>query len=349
MGTEKTSTAIRLGLEVVHPNWLHNSTTHYMKSNPGIYRPQAWDEKVHGEQLKKNKNKLGDDDNHNSYQRESTEILTDIDSSFLSETPTMIQNGNGTKLKSILIGNKRKRDGDDDDGITGPNKKKAKSVKFKGIDDEQHSNDENDDIDPEIKLQNSLTGLISNFNENKDLLLGKDTKAKDIVITEVIDESKEDEEDDDEDEDVDLEQTDTEQNDKDDGNDEDEDDDFDFDAIHQDIDKAMHAHNSNNTNLHNINHNKIKKNDDKKEIVIKTSIVSNGDRDREDWDDGPIGSEFYPSSSPPSSSSKNGNKHHKQDNDEHLISDNIVIDAQDDEDEDSIMDELDSELESLSS
>eukprot|EP01083_Nonionella_stella_P289442 984917_1 len=41
MGTNKTNIALKLGLEIVHPNWLHNSCTHYMKSNPSIYRPQG--------------------------------------------------------------------------------------------------------------------------------------------------------------------------------------------------------------------------------------------------------------------------------------------------------------------
>ncbi len=42
MGTNKTNIALKLGLEIVHPNWLHNSCTYYMKSNPSIYTPQGY-------------------------------------------------------------------------------------------------------------------------------------------------------------------------------------------------------------------------------------------------------------------------------------------------------------------
>eukprot|EP01084_Bolivina_argentea_P299617 516471_1 len=44
MGTKKTAIACKLGIQCVHPNWLLNSSTHYMQSNPDIYRPQGYDQ-----------------------------------------------------------------------------------------------------------------------------------------------------------------------------------------------------------------------------------------------------------------------------------------------------------------
>eukprot|EP00483_Globobulimina_turgida_P005349 UN05359 len=136
MGTNKTSIALKLGLEIVHPNWLHNSTTHYMQSNPEIYRPQGFD--------KSNKNN---------------------------------EKNSNEKLTSILIGNKRKRI-DDDDG--GPKYKKAKTVKFKGIDGDDVGVDV-DEINPQGKLMDSLSELVTDFNKNKQLLCSS-SGEKDIII-----------------------------------------------------------------------------------------------------------------------------------------------------------------------
>eukprot|EP01084_Bolivina_argentea_P111479 198871_1 len=146
MGTNKTNIALKLGLEIVHPNWLHNSCTHYMKSNPSIYRPQGYDNKN-----KKDKNMNSESDSGN--------------------------------LKSILIGNKRKRMGvyyNDNGNKYGPKNKKIKTVKFKlGIDDGENNNDIGN---PQEKLMDSLNELVSDFNKNKELLCSKD--EKDIIIDE---------------------------------------------------------------------------------------------------------------------------------------------------------------------
>ncbi|ETO27675.1 hypothetical protein RFI_09458 [Reticulomyxa filosa] len=47
MGTNKTNIALQCGIEIVHPHWLYNSTTHYLKSDPKMYRPSGWAPEKH--------------------------------------------------------------------------------------------------------------------------------------------------------------------------------------------------------------------------------------------------------------------------------------------------------------
>jgi len=325
---------------MVHPNWLHNSTTHYLKSDPCVYRPQGWDEKKHGpdnsaandsnENLHDNENDQDEDDDVNV---DAVDVEPD---SFLSEDQPA-NSSNGSSLKSILIGKKRKRDGNDSDNA----KKKAKTVKFKGIKDVDDEEETEQNLDPEQKILSSLSEFVSTFNQHKDVIVGENTTTKkDIVMKEII---EDDAEDDNEDDDLlqngqpDKNEVDGLQTNGKHGNEaiaeeKEDDDNFDFEAIPQ--------------------------TEHRSDIQIKTVAPSDNVEE-----DGPNGSFYYPSSSPSNVDNvtddyldqyadfdSGKNKENGYDAMDVHRNQNEYAQQEEAEDEESdIMNELDSELESLSS
>ena len=63
MGTEKVKIAQELGIEIVHPNWMFNSFTHYLRSDPEQYRPKGW--KYTGKKRKHNNDSDSDTSSNN--------------------------------------------------------------------------------------------------------------------------------------------------------------------------------------------------------------------------------------------------------------------------------------------
>merc|ERR1712154_232881 len=107
MGTSKTTIALKLGLELVHPNWLHNSTTHYMRSNPAIYRPAGYSKKrkiefpEHSEQSlqQKKKKKVRFNQNQNQSKNEKKNIMDSLSELITDFNQNKVLKGKDLKLE----------------------------------------------------------------------------------------------------------------------------------------------------------------------------------------------------------------------------------------------------------
>jgi len=201
MGSAKTTTARTLGLELVHPNWLHNSTTHYMRSDPAIYRPAGYalpdgadtatatatnnTSTTNGNDVDVDDGGGGDDHGHRPAAPRST----------ASMAPT-------SAVPSIL--KKRKRSDDDSDsgsgsgdggggGGDGVRRKKRKTVRFEG---DGAGSALASGVDPEAEIMDSLTDFVAHFNKNKDLKFGG-AMERDIVMAADSERRTESEDDDD--------------------------------------------------------------------------------------------------------------------------------------------------------
>jgi len=349
MGSAKTAIAKTLGLELVHPNWLHNSTTHYMRSDPAIYRPNGW-----------KSDEIGTETETHSLSQTELGIDVDVDSEqngmdhIGDQSLSMM--ASGSSIKSILRKRKRIQNGNGFDAM--PSLKRPKTVRFQ-INGDNHDaaklDDDDDikstaisDVDPETKMMASLTDFVEHFNQKKELIAG--AMERDIVMTpkEATDSNDEDQDESTETEiepepdpepdpesehQSDAEHTELDQTETENESDNDDDDEpFDFEQIEQDIDDAV---------------NRIEQNEREQEMVATPFVADT----KEDQNAFSIKDTFYDqqqSNVMHSDLSVNGDGPHHDHKMNHDLNELLQLEQEEQEEVD-LESLLDDELESLSS